>query len=409
MKRAVYNIKSMKKATNEQIAPLKNQKFYHMKRLLLVITILTVIISCNSNKEKVETDLSKLQTSREEIQKNIDSLHNALKEIEASINKLDTIKKLQKVTVMPVKDTVFNHYIALQGIAQSDQNVILRPEMGGTVTRILVKEGQRVNAGQTLVQLDASSLTDKIDELNTQLSLAKTNFERQERLWNQKIGSEMQYLNAKTQKEGLEKSLNSVYTQIGKMKIKAPFSGVIDGISSRVGELTGPQTSVLRIINLNKMYIEADVPESYLTSVKKGTHVLIDFVPINKQMEAKVSEISNFINPDNRSFRIKINISNRDHTIKPNLLADIEINDFSAKGIVLPSHLIQMNQKGEEFVFAIEKDSTKTSVVKKMVQLGKEYNNEVFLLDGIIPGQQIVKGGGKFVKNGDEVEITNAE
>ncbi len=410
MKRALHNIKSMEITNNEQhIAPLKNQKFYHMKRLLLIITILTVVISCNSSKETVETDLSKLQTSRKEIQKNIDSLHNALKEIEASINKLDTIKKLQKVTVMPVKDTVFNHYIALQGIVQSNQNVILRPEMGGTVTRILVKEGQRVNAGQTLVQLDASSLTDKIDELDIQLSLAKTNFERQERLWNQKIGSEMQYLNAKTQKEGLEKSLNSLNTQIGKMKIKAPFSGVIDEINSRVGELTGQQTSVLRIINLNKMYIEADVPESYLTSVKKGTRVLIDFVPINKQMEAKVSEISNFINPENRSFRIKINISNRDHTIKPNLLADIQINDFSAKGIVLPSHLIQMNQKGEEFVFAIEKDSIKTSVVKKMVQLGKEYNNEVFLLDGIIPGQQIVKGGGKFVKNGDEVEITNAE
>ncbi len=348
MKRALYNIKSMEITNNDQhITPLKNQKFYHMKRLLLIITILTVVISCNSSKETVETDLSKLQTSRKEIQKNIDSLHNALKEIEASINKLDTIKKLQKVTVMPVKDTVFNHYIALQGIVQSNQNVILRPEMGGTVTRILVKEGQRVNAGQTLVQLDASSLTDKIDELDIQLSLAKTNFERQERLWNQKIGSEMQYLNAKTQKEGLEKSLNSLNTQIGKMKIKAPFSGVIDEINSRVGELTGQQTSVLRIINLSKMYIEADVPESYLTSVKKGTRVLIDFVPINKQMEAKVSEISNFINPDNRSFRIKINISNKDHTIKPNLLADIEINDFSAKGIVLPSHLIQMNQKEE--------------------------------------------------------------
>lgn len=380
-----------------------------MKRLLLIFTLLSLVISCNSKKETADTDLEKLQTSKKNIQQSIDSLNNKLKVIEANIKKLDTIQKLQKVTVMSVKDTLFNHYIALQGIVQSDQNVILRPEMGGTVQRILVKEGQRVSRGQTLVQLDASALTDKIDEINTQLSLAKTNFERQERLWNQKIGSEMQYLNAKAQKEGLEKSLNSLNTQIGKMKIKAPFSGIIDEIISKVGELTGPQTSVLRLINLDRMYIEADVPEAYLTSVKKGTNVLVYFSSINTTTQAKVTEVGNYINPNNRSFRIKININNRDHSVKPNLLADIQINDFSANGIVLPAHLIQMNQKGDEFVYTISKDSIKTSVVKKMITLGKEYNNEVFLIDGIIKGDLIVAEGGKFVKSGDEVEITNAE
>lgn len=378
-----------------------------MKRLLLIFTLLLAITSCNSKKEVPETDLSKLQSSRAVLQKSIDSLTTELKNIDERINKLDTLKKLQKVTILPLKDTLFNHYIALQGMVMSDQNVILRPEMGGTVKRILVKEGQRVSSGQTLVQIDASALTDKIDELNTQLSLAKTNFERQERLWNQKIGSEMQYLNAKTQKEGLEKSLNSLNTQIEKMKIKAPFSGVIDKINSKVGELTGPQTSVLRLINLNKMHIEADVPEAYLLSVKKGTNVLINFVSLNKQVEANITEIGNYINPDNRSFRIKININNRDHMVKPNLLADIEINDFSAKGVVLPSQLIQMNQKGEKFIYTIEHDSLKTSVAKKIVTLGKEYNNQVFITDGLQSGEEIVKDGGKFVKDGDEVEVTN--
>jgi len=380
-----------------------------MKRLLLLFTLLSLVIACNSKKETTDSDLEKLQTSKKEIQKSIDSLNKKLKTVEANIKKLDTIQKLQKVTVMSVKDTLFNHYIALQGIVQSDQNVILRPEMGGTVKHILVKEGQRISRGQTLVQLDASALTDKIDEINTQLSLAKTNFERQERLWNQKIGSEMQYLNAKTQKEGLEKSLNSLYTQIGKMKIKAPFSGIIDVINSKVGELTNPQTSVLRLINLDRMYIEADVPEAYLISVKKGTNVLVNFPSINRVTQAKVTEVGNYINPNNRSFRIKINVSNRDHNIKPNLLADIQINDFSAKGIVLPAHLIQMNQEGEEFVYTISKDSLKTNVVKKMITLGKEYNNEIFLIDGITQGDLIVAEGGKFVKGGDEVEITNAE
>jgi len=386
---------------------LKKLKFKQMKRLLFIFTLLLTLTSCDSKKEEPVTDLSKLISNRAVIQQNIDSLATELKKIDVRINKLDTLKKLQKVTIMTVKDTLFNHYIALQGMVKSDQNVILRPEMGGTVQRMLVKEGQRVNKGQTLVKLDASSFSDKIDELNTQLSLAKTSFDRQERLWNQKIGSEMQYLNAKTQKEGLEKSLNSVYTQIEKMKIKAPFSGVIDEIHSKVGELTGSQTSVLRLINLNKMYIEADVPEAYLTSVKKGTNVLINFVAINKLMEARITEIGNYINPDNRSFRIKININNKDHSVKPNLLADIQINDFSGNGVVLPANLIQMNQKGEKFVFSVVKDSLKTSVVKKIVTLGKEYNNQVFLINGLKSSEKIVKDGGKFVKNGDEVEVTN--
>ncbi len=379
-----------------------------MKYTLIVLTLLISLVACETQKAP-KSSLENLQADRVKIQNKVDSLNNHLKKIEKAINKLDTLKQLQKVTVFSTKDTIFKHYITLQGIVASDKNALLRPEIGGTIQRILVKEGQRVSKGQTLVQLDASAFNDKVTELKTQLSLAKTTYERQERLWSQKIGSEMEYLNAKTQKEGLENSLNSLYTQIRKMKIKAPFSGVIDVVFPKVGELTSPQSPVIRLINLNKVYIKADVPEAYLTSIKKGTTVLIDFVSINKQVLAKINEIGNYINPDNRSFKIKIQLLNKDHSIKPNLLADLKINDFTAKGLVLPANLIQMNQNREQFVFTIKKDSLKTSVVKRLLTIGKEYNNKVFITSGVNTDEQIVLDGGKFVKDGDEVEIANTK
>ena len=377
-----------------------------MKHTIAILTLLITLFACE-NQKAPKNNLESLQADRLKIQNKVDSLSNQLKDIEKAINKLDTLKQLQKVIIFSTKDTVFNHYIALQGMVASDQNAILRPEMGGTIQRILVKEGQRVSKGQTLVQLDASAFNDKVTELKTQLSLAKTTYERQERLWSQKIGSEMQYLNAKAQKEGLENTLNSLYTQIRKMKIKAPFSGVIDAIIPKVGELTGPQSPVIRLINLNQVYLEADVPETYLTSIKKGTPVLVNFISINKQIAAKINEIGNYINPNNRSFKIKIQLSNKDHSIKPNLLAELKINDFTAKGVVLQSHLIQMNQKGESFVYAIKKDSLKTNAVKRVLNLGKEYNNQVLITSGLLANESIVLEGGKFIKDGDEVEIAN--
>jgi RND family efflux transporter MFP subunit len=191
------------------------------------------------------------------------------------------------------------------------------------------------------------------------------------------------------------------------MKIKAPFSGIIDAVIPKLGELTGPQTPVIRLINLTNVYIEADIPETFLPVIKKGTPVLVNFVAINKQLQAKIKKLGNYINPNNRSFKIQIAVPNKDHTIKPNLLADININDFSKKGVVLPANLIQMNQKGEKFVYSISKDSTQIKVQKRILELEKEYNNQVLIAKGLKAGEQIVLEGGKFVKDGDEVELTD--
>ncbi len=375
-----------------------------MRNLILLLTTLILITSCKKEAKK-ETNLSKLISEKSVLMKQIDSLNQKVKDIELAINQLDTTQKNQKVTTLIAKDTVLNHYINLQGTVASDQNVTLNPEMGGTITAVLVKEGQRVSAGQTLVKFDDQSLHDRVNEVQTQLNLATTTFERQANLWNQKIGSEMQYLQTKAQKEGLEKTLKSIYTQINKMRITAPFSGIVDEIFFKKGELTGPQSPVLRLINLSKMYVEVEVPETYLKSIKKGTPVILDFASIGKKINAKINEVSNYINPDNRSFKVRINLNNQDGALKPNLLANIAINDFSGKGIVLPKQIIQMNQAGEKFVYAVHKEGNSIKTNKRVLELGTEYNNEILILNGLKTGDTLVNEGGKFLKDGDQIEF----
>ncbi|MBT8316734.1 MAG: efflux RND transporter periplasmic adaptor subunit [Lutibacter sp.] len=375
-----------------------------MKNILLLFIATIFLISCS---EVEKTSLDELTTQKTSILNKIDSLNQELKTIESQISKLDTLKKYHIVTLLPVKNENFKHYIEIQGVAQADKNIEVRPELGGTVKAIYVKEGQQVSAGQTLIQLDDASIQNSISELNTQLELAKTTFDRQERLWNQKIGSEMQYLQAKAQKEGLENSLTSLKTQAKKMKITAPFNGIVDEIFPKIGELTSPQTATVRLLNLDNVYIEADITETYLSVIKIGTQTILNFPSINKEIESEISQIGNFINPDNRSFKTRINISNKDHSIKPNLLADLKIVDFAANGIVIPSTLVQKDQNGNTYVFTLKTENGETTVAKNLISIEKEYNNEVFISKGLQENDSLINKGARIVKEGDIVKVSD--
>lgn len=376
-----------------------------MKNILVLFTAATLLISCG--KENKKTSISDLNTEKTTLIKQIDSLNKQLKLVEDKLQKLDTTKKLHVVTILPVKNETFKHYIEIQGVVQADKNIEIRPELGGTVTAIYVKEGQQVSAGQTLIQLDDASIKNSISELTTQLNLAKTTFNRQERLWNQKIGSEMQYLQAKAQKEGLENNLTSLKTQSKKMKITAPFSGIVDEIFPRIGELTSPQVAMVRLLNLNNVYVEADVTETYLPVVKAGTETVLNFPSINKEVSSKITQIGNFINPDNRSFKIRIDISNKDQSIKPNLLANLKIVDFKSEGLVIPSTLVQKDQNGNDYVFTLKTENDENVVIKKLITISKEYNHEVFITDGLEATDTLIDKGARIVKAGDIVKITS--
>jgi len=375
-----------------------------MKKIIILFITVTLVLSCGSETKKA--DLEELKTKKLTIVTKIDSLNGELQKIEKQISKIDKSKKLHVVTVLPVKHDVFKHFIEIQGVVQVDKNIEIRPELGGTVKAIYVKDGQRVSAGQSLLQLDDSAISNSITELNTQLSLANTTFDRQKRLWEQKIGSEMQFLQAKANKEGLENSLTSLKTQSSKMNITAPFAGIVDEIFPRNGELTSPQTPVIRLINLEDVYVEAAITETYLPVINVGTETLLYFPSLNKEIMSNISHVGNFINPDNRSFKTRINISNKDQLIKPNLLANLKILDFQIEGIIIPSTLIQKDQQGNSYVFTIQTENGESTVVKNIVTVENEYNNEVYISKGLNKNDKLVNAGARIVKAGDIVNIT---
>lgn len=374
-----------------------------MKKIIALFITSTLLLSCGKQVKK--SSLEELNIKKTTLVNKIDSLTIELKTIESEISKLDDGKKLQIITILPVKNGTFKHYVEVQGVVQADKNIEIRPELGGTVTHIYVNEGQRVNTGQTLVQLDDASIKNRIAELNTQLNLANTTFERQKRLWNQRIGSEMQYLQAKAQKESLENNLATLKTQAKKMKINAPFSGIVDEIFPKKGELTSPQTAVIRLINLDNVYVEADITETYLPVIKIGTETVVNFPSIHKKMEAKVTQVGNYINPNNRSFKTRINLSNKDQSIKPNLLADIKFLDFKANGVIIPSNLVQQDQNGNNYVFTIHSENGEHTIVKNSITVAKEYNHEIYVSKGLTENDSIVNEGTRQVQAGEIVKI----
>ena len=375
-----------------------------MKKIIALFITTTLLISCG---EEVKTSsLEELNIQKTTLVIKIDSLTNELKTIEGEIFKLDDSKKLQIVTTLSVKTDTFKHYIEVQGVVKADKNIEIRPELGGTINAIYVKEGQRVTAGQTLIQLDDSSTKNSINELNTQLMLATTTFERQERLWKQKIGSEMQYLQTKTQKESLENNLAALKTQARKMKIIAPFSGIVDEIFPKNGELTNPQMPVVRLLNLDRVYVEADVTESYLPVMKVGTETVVNFPSIHKEMVSNITQIGNYINPDNRSFKTRINLTNNDHSIKPNLLANIKFLDFKANGISVPSNLVQQDQNGNDYIFTIKTINGEHTIIKSIITVAKEYKHEIYVSEGLAENDTIVNEGARQVQAGEIVKIS---
>ena len=378
-----------------------------MKLLKTKLTsiLLCLVLSCDNYSKKIST-LQELEMSKKTLIRQIDSLGILLKEVEQNISKLDTNKRLLMVTALNTKKKKFEHYIDVQGIVESDESVELFPEQGGTVSNIYVKEGQRVKRGQTLIQIDDSLIKSTIAETQTQLDLATTTFNRQKRLWNQNIGSEIQYLQSKAKKEGLENKIKSLKVQARKLKIVAPFTGTIDEVFNKIGGLAAPLFPSVRVINLERIHVESEVTETYLKTIAVGTKVELFFPSLGNKIKAKINQVGNFINPDNRSFKIRIDIKNKDNELKPNLLADLKINDFEETGIVIPSKLIQKDRLGNSFVYTLQKVKENYNVEKSYIKEKMTYNNESFISEGLIEDVLVVDKGSRLIKEGEIVILS---
>jgi len=386
-----------------------------MKYIYALITVSILLTSCGRNEEKTmekilsSTNLNELKEKREEIDAQQQKLSDQLKMINDRIADLDTIQNLPLVTTVKIEEQQFTHYLELQGSVQTKQNLVLSPEIGGILKSVFVKEGQNVFKGQLLATIDDGGLSQQLAQLQIQADLAKTTYERQERLWQQKIGSEIQYLQAKSSYEAQQKAVNQLQSQLAKTKITAPFSGVIDDVITEQGSVVAPgQTQIMRIVNLSDMYIETDVPETYVANVTVNKDVIVDFPILGRTINAKVRQAGNFINPANRTFKIEIAVPNQDKSIKPNLTARLKINDYTSdKAILIPQSVISENASGEQYVYVIQdiNDEQVGTAKRIIIKTGRPQGDVIEVLEGLDNSVSIIQEGARSVKDGQEVQI----
>ena len=331
-----------------------------MKKNISMILVIVVFISCESTGPSHEeilasNNLELLQRQRSEYNQQLNLLSLQLEEVNAKIGTFKTQEKLTLVTAFEIKPQVFKHYISVQGNVKTRQNLDLLSEFGGKLKKIYVNEGQSVKKGKLLAEIDDAGMKDQLEQLQLQTELARTTFERTKRLWEQKIGSEIGYLQARTSYETQKKQIAQMKDRLSKSKIYAPFSGVIDEVIANEGEMIAPGISrIIRIVNLNSMYVVASVPESYLPNIKTGSQAAVRLPVLNQTQQTKIRQTGNYIALSNRTFRIEAPLNNKDGMIKPNLTAKIEVNDYNnPEALLIPVRIINENAKGQRFIYKI--------------------------------------------------------
>ena len=387
-----------------------------MKNIYTIFILALILSSCGTDKKKsVESvissqDLNAIRAKKEEISNKQIEYTAQIKLLDEQISKLDTTKKVPLITTIKAKEVDFNHYLELQGNVDTKSLITIKPEYNGILSRIYVKEGQHVSKGQILAKINDGGLSQQLAQLEIQADFAKTTFERQARLWEQKIGSEIQYLQAKSNYEAQTKMINQLNEQIEKTTIKAPFTGTIDDIITNNRKIfAAGQTSLMLLVNLNDMYIEIDVPESHISNVTKNKKVIVELPVLGKTINTKVRQVGSFINPANRTFKIEVAIPNKDKTIKPNLTAKLKINDYSnPKAILIPQSVISENANGEQFVYVVKDRNGKLGISERVIiKTGKTQDSVIEVLEGLENETEIIKEGARSVKDGQTVEIIN--
>lgn len=374
------------------------------------------MIQCGSEEKKTTTeiiasqDLASIQNKKAEVVKNLNTLQLELEELNQAIGQIDKEQKFLLVTSIETESAPYAHYVSFQGTLETDQNIVMYPEIPALLKKVKVKEGQRVKKGQVLAVLSDSGMIDQLQQLEIQHALAKTTFERQKRLWEQKIGSEMQYLQAETQFKSLEKSIAQMQDQVAKTTITAPFDGIVDHILADEGSSLAPgMTPIVRIINLNQMKVSAAIPEIHLPNIQANSKVTVEVPVLNERMEAAVNAVGNFINPNNRSFRIEVELPNAKERLKPNMTVQLHINDYNnPTAILVPAKNILEDQAGRSYVYkleAVEGQESTYKAVKTFVQLGKSSNNQTEILEGISAGDLLVEDGIRLVEDQQLVKI----
>ncbi len=385
-----------------------------MKKSILFIGLSFLMFRCGQpsevRKENVSSpsSLEALQVQKDKLTQQINTATTALEEVNAAIDQMTNNEKRVLVTALAVEAVNFEHTIEVQANVKTRQNLDLYPEYNGKLVSIYVKEGQSVKKGALLAKIDDAGLKEQLDQIELQLNLAETTFERTERLWNQKIGSEMMYLEAKTRYEAQKKQLAQMRRQLAKTKIYAPFNGTIDQVFANQGANVAPGvTPILRIVNLNSMYVEADVPENYLTSVTKGSKAVVEIPVLGQSQITSIRQTGSYIQPSNRTFRVEAPLDNPNGDIKPNLVAKLNIIDYSnPEALMVPRRILRQNAEGVYFVFALSNSEGENSYAaeQRFVELGKSKNEMIEITQGISQGDLLIDEGVSLLEPNQKVK-----
>jgi len=374
------------------------------KTFLLFATVAAAAASCTSN-DSASGDVAQLTARRDSLASIVAKAEGELSQIDLELASLDTTAQWNTVTILAVGSSAFQHDFDIYGTVKSDQSVTLYPESAGRIQRVLVRSGQKVSAGQVLVELDNSVMQSSLAEIKTQLDLAQTLFDKQKRLWDQGIGSEVQYLQVKTQLEGLQKRLATAQKQAAMASLRAPFAGTVDELFLKAGEYAAPGMAVARLVSSGGLRLELDVPETYITRLKVGQKIALNFNSIGLQTSASISQVGDFISADSRTFKVNVSLP-ANSQIKPNMMASAQVVDYSSKGVItVPSRLILQDSKGANYTYLfVPSKNGLGKVERRDLQLGVSNNDATEVLGGLSLEEQIIDRGIRSVQTGETVK-----
>jgi membrane fusion protein, multidrug efflux system len=375
-----------------------------MRNTIVILVFSALLFSCGRKDDVANIDALIKSKNLTELKSKRALIQSDLVKIDEALASLDTIKAVETlVETLALKDTVFNHYLEIQGNVDTKENILVQPEMPGNLIALNVKAGQRVSKGQVLARVDDSGMSQQLASIENQYNLAKTTFERQKNLWDQKIGSEIQFLQAQSQMVGLQKSVLQMKAQLSKTLIKAPFSGIIDEVFVERGEVVAPSIKgLMRIVNLGDMYVSTSVPESYIGKLKVGTTVDAEITSIGKTYKGRVRQVGNNINTTNRSFGIEVSVPNPQNLLRPNQVAKLKIIDYTSKNtIVVPTNVVLEDGEKNKYVYIVANPNGKTGTAKKMiVKTGQSSDNVTEILSGLAAKDIVVTEGVNTISDG---------
>lgn len=353
------------------------------------------MIACNSGETDKKAELENLKKQEAEIKSKIATLEAEMLQTNDS-----SVQNGIAVSVATLKSEIFKNYIDVQGRVDADENVAISTEMPGTITKINVKVGDNVNKGDVLAETDARTIYQSIADLQTNYDLVTQIYEKQKNLWDQKIGTEVQFLQAKTNKESLEKKMVMLQQQLSMSKIVSPISGTVDAVDIKLGQMVAPGMPAIRVINFSNLKVKADVAETYASKIKKGSEVIVYFPDMEDTLKTKVNFVSRAINASSRTFLVEVLLDNKTE-YHPNMVARLNVNDYqsSQPAITVPVRTIQKDENNASFVFVAENGKAQ----KRIVTLGKEYSGKAEIKSGLKENDLLVTLGYDVINDGDAI------